>query len=682
MKAPKAKKIPHEIKLHGDIRVDNYYWLNERENPEVIDYLNEENRYTDFQLRETETLQENLFQEMKGRIKEDDDSVPYYYNEYWYQNRYKKGQEYPIYERWKKSSDKELLFDVNTMAEGYRYFHLRGISISPNNTLASFGVDTVSRRIYTLQFKNLETGKLLPDTIENTTGSAVWANDNQTIFYVKKDESLRAYQVYRHQIGTAVEEDVLVFEEKDETFSTFVGKSKSKKYIIIGSSATVSDEYRFIDANTPTADFQIIQARERGLEYSVAHYGDYFYIRTNKDNAFNFKLMRTPVFATTKENWKDVVPHRNEVLLEGVDIFDDYLVVSEKENAVDKIILNRWDKNGKIISSMPLPMEEEVYSAYTSVNLEFTSEVLRYEYSSLTTPWSSMEYNMKTGEKKLLKQQEVLGDFDKENYLTERVWVEARDGNRIPVSLVRRKDLQTSPQNPLFLYGYGAYGHSIDPTFSSIRLSLLDRGFIYAIAHVRGGEEKGRPWYLEGKLLQKKNSFYDFIDVAKSLIEKNITSSDHLYAYGGSAGGLLMGAVLNEEPTLFKGVIAAVPFVDVLTTMMDETIPLTTGEYDEWGNPADEEYYDYIKSYSPYDQVTAKDYTNLLVTTGLHDSQVQYFEPAKWVAKLRELKTDDNLLLLKTNMEAGHGGASGRFAPLKEVALDYAFLLQLEQKKN
>ncbi len=681
MQAPKAQKKPFEISLHGDTRIDNYYWLNERENPKVIQYLEEENAYTDFQMKDTEAIQEILFEEMKSRIKEDDESVPYIFNGYYYQSRYKKDGEYPIYERWKKESEeKELLFDVNEMAEGYSYYHMKGLSVSIDNQLVTFGEDTLSRRIYTIRIKHLRTGELLKDVIENTTGSAVWANDNETLFYVRKDKSLRAYQIWKHRLGTSTDKDELVFEEKDDTFSTFVFKSKSQKYILIGSHSTVSTEYRYIEADEPDSEFQIIQKRERNLEYSVSHYNEYFYIRTNKDEAVNFKLMRTLISQPEKENWENVIAHRENVLLEGFEIFDDYLVVEEKENAIDKIIIHTWDDKGSIISAFPLPFEEEVYSAFTGTNLDFHTDVLRYSYTSMTTPWSVFEYNMKTGEKKLLKQQEVLGGFDSEDYVTERWWVPSRDGVQIPVSVVKRKDLEYSSETPLMMYGYGAYGNSIDPGFSSIRLSLLDRGFIYAIAHVRGGEDLGRPWYEDGKLLHKKNSFNDFIDVAHYCIAQGYSSSQHLYAYGGSAGGLLMGAVLNDEPLLFNGVIAAVPFVDVLTTMMDDSIPLTTGEYDEWGNPNEKEYYDYIKSYSPYDNVEAKDHTNLLVTTGLHDSQVQYFEPAKWVAKLRDFKTDDNLLMLKTDMDTGHGGASGRFESLKEVAFEYAFWLKLENK--
>ncbi len=682
MQAPKAQKIPKEITLHQDVRIDDYYWLNERENPQVIQYLEEENAFTDFQMKDTKDLQEELYQEMKARIKEDDQSVPYFYNGYHYQTRYEKGNEYPIYERWKeKSQEKELLFNVNKMAEGHDFFQLKGIAVSPNNQLVTYATDTLSRRIYTLHIKNLVSGKILEDTIENTTGTAVWANDNQTIFYVKKDKSLRAYQIWKHKLGHPVKNDELVYEEKDETFSVFVSKSKSLQFVFIGSFASVSTEYRYIPADEPDAVFQIIQPRERFLEYFVSHYGDYFYIRTNKDEATNFKLMRTPITSLSKENWVDVIPHREEVLLDGIEIFDEYLVIEEKENAIDKIIINKWDENGKILNSFPLPIDEEVYSAYTSVNLEFNTSVLRYSYTSLCTPWSTLEYDMKSGKKKLLKQQEVLGDFDAEDYITERWWVKARDGVRIPVSAVRRKDTPLTPNTPCVLYGYGAYGHSMEPSFSSIRLSLLDRGFVYAIAHIRGGEDLGRQWYEDGKLLNKKNTFNDFIDVAHYCIEQKWTSSSHLYGVGGSAGGLLMGAVLNLEPMLFNGILAAVPFVDVLTTMMDDSIPLTTGEYDEWGNPNELDYYNYIKSYSPYDNVKKTTYTNMLVTTGLHDSQVQYFEPAKWVAKLREMKTDDHLLLLKTDMKSGHGGASGRFESLKEIALEYAFLFKLEGKQ-
>ena len=677
---PIADKIPKHLEKHGDVRIDNYYWLRDRDNEEVIDYLERENNYYDIITQHTDTFKKDLFQEMKSRIKEDDESVPYKLNGYFYITRYEKGKDYPIYTRKKGSLDapEELLFDVNKMAAGHSYYQLRGLSVSPNNKLVAFGVDTVSRRKYTIYIKNLETGKILKESIPVTTGSATWANDNKTLFYTRKDEkTLRADKIYKHTLGSNPEKDPLIYHEKDETFGTFVYKTKSKKYLVIGSYSTLTTEYRILPANNPNGKFKVFQPRERGLEYNISHFGDAFYVLTNKDKATNFKLMKTSETKTKKENWKEVIPHREDVLLEGIEIFKDFMVVSERQNGLNKIHIRRWDGSNEYY----LPFSSETYTAYPSHNSEFDTNVLRYRYNSLTTPASVIDFNMDTQEKTVLKETEVLGGkFDKSNYEEKRIWATGRDGTKIPVSLVYRKGIKLDGTNPLLQYGYGSYGSTIDPSFSSVRLSLLDRGFIYAIAHIRGGEYLGRQWYENGKLLKKKNTFYDFIDVSKHLIKENYTSPEHLYAMGGSAGGLLMGAVANMSPELYHGIVATVPFVDVVTTMLDDSIPLTTGEYDEWGNPNEKEYYFYIKSYSPYDNIEAKIYPNMLVTTGLHDSQVQYWEPAKWVAKLRELKKDNNLLLLHINMEAGHGGASGRFEALKEVARDYAFLLDLEGK--
>lgn len=676
MKAPVAKKIPTELKKFDDVRIDNYYWLNDRENQEVIDYLNAENAYTEAVLKDTEQLQKDLFEEIKSRIKEDDESVPFKYNGYWYITRFEKGKEYPIYSRKKENLDakEEILFDVNELAKPFSYYQLAGLNVSENNELAAFGQDTLSRRIYTIQIKNLKTGEILPDKIENTTGGSVWASDNKTLYYTRRGDDLRPYQIWKHTLGTPQSEDELIFEETDDTFRTFIYKTKSREYIVIGSSSTVADEYRFIPANDIDAEWKIIQKRERNLEYSIEHYGDHFYILTNKDNATNFKLMKTPIDQTEKNNWIDVIPHRENVLLENFEIFNNWLVLEERKDALTQINIRSWDD--KI--NYYLPFKEEVFTAYIGNNVDFDSEVLRYGYTSMTTPSSVIDFNMKTKESEIKKEQTVLGDFDKNNYETKRIWVTVRDGVKVPVSLVYRKDTPINSNTPLLQYAYGSYGYSMDAYFSSSRLSLLDRGFIFAIAHIRGGQEMGRKWYEDGKMLKKKNTFNDFIDVSKYLIENEYTSAEHLYAMGGSAGGLLMGVIINEAPELYKGVISQVPFVDVLTTMLDDTIPLTTGEYDEWGNPNNQEYYEYIKSYSPIDNIKKMDYPNLLVTTGLHDSQVQYWEPAKWVAKLREYKTDDNLLLLKTDMETGHAGASGRFEALKEVAFEYAFILKLE----
>lgn len=680
MQAPKAKKIAKKIEAHKDIRIDDYYWLNDRENKEVIDYLTAENQYTQAMLEDTERLQNELFEEIKARIKEDDESVPFKYNGYWYITRFEIGKEYPIYSRKKEnlSEKEEILFDVNELAKSFSYFQLTGINISENNQLAAFGQDTLSRRIYTIQIKDLKSGKILEDKLENTTGYSVWAADNKTLFYTRKDEALRAYQIWKHKLGTPQSQDVLVFEEKDETFNAFVFKTKSKKYIMIRTSSTVSDEYRFVLSNQVDSEFKIFQKRERNLEYSVEHYGDYFYILTNKNKATNFKLMKTPIQQTEKNNWIDVVPHRKDVLLENIEIFNNYLVLEERNQALTQLNIRSWD--GK--ENYYLPFKEEVYTSYIGQNPDFDTDILRYGYTSLTTPNSVIDFNMKDRSSEVKKEQVVLGDFNKDNYTSKRLWVEARDGVKIPVSIVYRKDTPINSNTPLLQYAYGSYGYSMDVYFSSSRLSLLDRGFVYAIAHIRGGQELGRDWYEDGKMLNKKNTFNDFIDVSRFLIENQYTSSEHLYAMGGSAGGLLMGVIINEAPELYKGIVAQVPFVDVLTTMLDDSIPLTTGEYDEWGNPNDKVYYDYMKSYSPYDNIKKQNYPNMLVTTGLHDSQVQYWEPAKWVAKLREMKTDDNLLLLKTDMETGHGGASGRFEALKETALEYAFIFKIEGIKK
>ncbi|MBI9072272.1 MAG: S9 family peptidase [Melioribacteraceae bacterium] len=672
--APMAKKIPTELVKHNHKRIDNYYWLNERENPEVIKYLEDENNYTKKILEDTEGLQDELYKEMVGRVKEEDESAPYFSNEYYYYNRYEKGQEYPLYCRKKEGfeSDEIILLNVPEKAQAYSYYHVQNLSVSPNNIILAFGIDTLSRRRYTIKFKDLKTGKLLKDEIPNTTGSLIWANDNKTSFYTVKDKTLRSYKIFKHVLGSDVSDDVEVFHESDEAFSTYVYKTKSKEYIIIGSQSTLSAEFRFIKADEPSEKFKLITPREKNLEYHVDHRNDHFYIRTNLD-AKNFRLMKTPINKTEKKYWTEVISHNKDVLLEDFEIFDDFLVLNERIKGLTNFRIINLQTN----SEHYLDFGEETYSAYTSNNFEFNTDILRFSYSSLTTPSSTFDYNMNTKKKKLIKQQEVLGKFNKENYLSKRLFATAKDGTQIPISLVYKKDIKLNTTNPLLLYAYGSYGASMDPYFSFTRLSLLNRGFIFAIAHVRGGQELGRDWYENGKLLKKKNSFTDFIDCAEYLISEKYTEQNKLFGMGGSAGGLLIGAVSNMAPDLFNGLVAQVPFVDVITTMLDESIPLTTSEYDEWGNPNDKTYYDYMLSYSPYDQVEAKNYPSLLVTTGLHDSQVQYWEPAKWIAKLRDLKTDDNMLLLNTNMEAGHGGASGRFQAFKEISLEYAFLLNL-----
>lgn len=675
--APQAIKKPKKLVKHKDVRIDNYYWLNDKENPEVIDYLNAENEYTKQIMQPTEGFQKELFEEMKSRIKEDDTSVPYKFNGYWYITKYEKGQDYPIYSRKKETLEapEEILFNCNDMAKGLAFFNLGSISISPDNTMASFSTDTIGRRQYTIQIKNLVTGEIYSDKILNTTSSSTWANDNKTLFYCVKDEvTLRSNKIFKHKLRSGIE-DLEVYHENDDTFNTFVYKSKSKKYIIIGSSSTQTSEYRFVNADTPDGDFKVFQKRKRDLEYSIAHYEDSFYIIANGDGATNFKLQKTSETKTEKKFWIDVIPHRKDVLLEDIEIFKDYLVVNERENGLNNLRVISWD--GK--EDYYLPFESETYTTYIGNNPDFDSDVLRYSYNSLTSPGSVIDYNLRTKQSEIKKEQEVLGGkFKKENYESKRIWAIARDGVKVPISLVYKKGVKLDGTSPLLQYAYGSYGSTIDPSFSSVRLSLLDRGFIYAITHVRGGEYLGRDWYENGKLLNKLNTFYDFIDCSKFLIKEKYTSKKHLYAYGGSAGGMLMGAIINMNPELYRGILAAVPFVDVVTTMLDDSIPLTTGEYDEWGNPNKLEFYNYMKSYSPYDNVESKPYPNMLVTTGLHDSQVQYWEPAKWVAKLRELKTDANILLLHTDMDSGHAGASGRFESLKEVALEYAFLLELE----
>ena len=691
--APIADKKSIKLEKHGDVRIDDYFWmrlsdeqkkaeLKDEQTLNVVDYLNEENTYYEKVSAYTKDFQEVLFQEMKGRIKEDDSSVPYKDNGYYYITSYKTGNQYPIYSRKKDSleANQEIIFDVNQMAKGFDYYQLGGLNISENNKLVVFATDTVSRRQYTLRVKNLETGEIYKDIIENTTGGSVWANDNKTIFYTKKNPvTLRSEKIFRHLLGTSASEDVEVFHEKDETFGTYVTKSKSNKFIIIGSYNTVSSEAQFLDADNPTGNFNMLQPRVRDLEYSVAHYENDFYLLTNKDSATNFKLMKTPINSSGKENWIDVIPHRKDTLLEDFSIFKDYLILEERSNGLNKIRIKRWDNK----EDYYLPFDEETYSVGVYANPEFDTDIIRYSYNSMTTPASVIDFNLTNKSKDIKKEQEVLGGkFQKENYVSKRIWANTRDGKKVAISLVYHKDTKLNNETPLMQYAYGSYGYTISDGFSTTRLSLLDRGFVFALTHVRGGQYLGREWYDDGKMLQKKNTFTDFIDCSKYLIENNYTSSEHLYAMGGSAGGLLMGVIVNMNPELYNGVIAAVPFVDVITTMLDESIPLTTGEYDEWGNPNIKEYYDYIKSYSPYDQISAASYPNMLVTTGYFDSQVQYWEPAKWVAKLRDLKTDNNLLFLNTNMDAGHGGASGRFDALKETAKEYTFFLALENKLN
>lgn len=690
MNTPRAKKIGKELVEHGHSRIDNYYWMRlsdeqknaatpDEQTADVLAYLKEENDYTEAGLKHTEELQKQLFEEMKGRIKEDDSSVPVKQNGYWYYTRFEVGQDYAFNCRKKdsmESGEEEILINGPEMAKGKDYWALGGLSISENNRFMVYGVDEVSRRVYTLRVRDLQTGELFNEVIEGTSGSATWASDNLHFFYTKKDaQTLRDSQIWRHELGTDPAQDVLIFEEKDEEFSCFIYKTKTKAYLIIGSSQTVSDEYRVLEANNPKGEFRLFQSRVRDLEYSITHFEDRFYILTNLE-AKNFRFMSCPLHSTSQENWEEVIAHREDTLLESVELFKDYLVLEERTAGLVHIRITRWDKSEEHYLEFPDP----TYSAGVGANPEFDTETLRFGYSSMTTPGSVFDYNMKTRERELKKQQPVLGEFNSSDYISERVFATAADGVLVPISLVYKKGFERNGHSPCLLYAYGSYGHSIDAGFSSTRLSLLNRGFVFAIAHIRGGSDMGRNWYEDGKLLKKKNTFTDFIACGEFLAQEKYSSSNCLYAMGGSAGGLLMGAVANMAPHVFHGIISAVPFVDVVTTMLDESIPLTTFEFDEWGNPKDKDYYEYMLSYSPIDNIEAKDYPHILVTTGYWDSQVQYWEPAKYVAKLRDLKTDSNKLFFKCTMEAGHGGKSGRFEALKEVAMEYAFLLDLAKK--
>ncbi|MDH3733069.1 MAG: S9 family peptidase [Gemmatimonadota bacterium] len=676
IEAPTANVVPRQLETHGHIRVDNYYWLNDREDPEVISYLEAENAYTETMMAHTADLRGELFDEIKGRDKQTDLSVPVFRNGYFYYSRTEDGKDYSIRARKEGSLDapEEILIDENVRADGKSFYRLAASSVSSGNDLLAFAEDEVGRNLFTLRFKNLETGEIFDEEIPGISGNVVWAEDNRTVFYSKRDpQTLRSYQVYRHELGTDPSADVLVFQEDDEEFSSFVRKTRSRDYVVIGSSHTLTNEYRYLDSRNPTGDFTVFLPREEGHEHSMDHFGDHFYISTNTGGASNFKLMRTPVTATGMESWEEVIGHRGDVLLQGFTPFEDHLVVNERSAGLMNIRVIPWDGSGEHY----IEFDDPAYLAYTTGNPEMGTTTLRFGYTSPAVPRTIYDYDMNTRERTLLKQDEVLGEFDSGAYVVERVMAPARDGVEVPVSIVYRDGVEKDGSNPTLLYAYGSYGSSMDATFSSSRLSLLDRGFVYAIAHIRGGQEMGRQWYEDGKMFNKINTFTDFIDVAEFLIEQGYTTPERLFAKGGSAGGLLMGAVTNMRPDLFRGVIANVPFVDVVTTMLDESIPLTTFEFDEWGNPDDLESYNYMLSYSPYDQVEAKDYPNLLVTTGLHDSQVQYWEPAKWVAKLRSLKTDDNRLLLKTHMDAGHGGGSGRDRRYEETAFEFAFMLDL-----
>lgn len=677
--APIAKKVPFEMTHHGNTRVDNYYWMrdDERKDPEILAHLEAENSYTEQKLKHTEALQAQLFDEIKGRIVKDDQSVPVKQGDYFYGSEVSGDNEYSVYTRAKDlaGTDKQVLLDVNELAKAHDYFSVSTLTVSENDNLLAYGEDTLSRRIYTIRIKDLTTGEYLKDKIEGTSGNIVWGNDNTFLYYIKKDpQTLLGYQVYRHVLGTDQSSDELVYEEKNKAYYTYISKSKDSSLVYIHHSSTEARGVSIIDANDAKAKPTRFIPREDKHEYSIAKLNNDFYITTNLD-AVNFRLMKVDASKVgDKAHWQEVIPARDNVKLEDITLFENHLVYQERENGLTNVTVRKLD-SGKEFN---LDFKDTAFAAGMYGNNELDNASVRLYYTSMTTPSSVIEYTLEDGKKTVLKEQKVLGDFNSDNYVSERIMVTARDGKKVPVSLVYHKDkFKKDGTNPLYQYGYGSYGATFDPTFSTSRLSLLDRGFVYAIAHIRGSQMLGRPWYEDGKKLTKKNTFNDFVDVTKALVEQGYGAKDKVFAVGGSAGGLLMGAVINQAPELYRGVASHVPFVDVVTTMLDESIPLTTNEYDEWGNPNEKAYYDYMLSYSPYDQVKRQAYPNLLVTTGLHDSQVQYFEPMKWVAKLREYKTNDNLLLFKTDMEAGHGGASGRFKRINDTALEYAFFIDL-----
>jgi oligopeptidase B len=671
---PVAKVISKADTLHGDIRIDNYFWLREKSNPEVIKYLEAENEYTEAVMKHTTKFQERLYEELLDRIKETDLSVPEKIDDYYYYSRTEEGKQYSIYCRKKESLDaeEEILLDQNALAEGYNYFDIGAFQISPDHQLLAYSVDTTGSETFTLYVKDLNAGELLKDEIKNIYYDVEWGNNNKTIFYITLDEAKRPYKLYRHILGTAQEEDEMVYHESDEAFYLSISKTRDKEYLIMTLGSMTTTEVRYLKADLPKDNFKVIHPRQHEMEYYVTHHDDKFYIMTN-DEAKNFKLMEVTVTDPSKKNWKEVIPHRDSVKIDGMDVFRNHLVVYERERGLKKLRITNLINNQIHYVDFPEP----VYTFWRDRNPDFNTNVLRFTYTSLVTPKSVFDYNMDDKTRELKKQYEVLGGYDPSLYQSERIFAKVSDGTMVPMSLVYKKGMVKDGNNPLYLYGYGAYGISWEPTFSSNRLSLLDRGFVYAIAHVRGGGEMGRYWYDEGKLLKKKNTFTDFIACAEHLIAENYTSGDKLVICGGSAGGLLVGAVTNMRPDLFEAVIADVPFVDALNTMLDPSIPLTVIEYEEWGNPNEKEYYDYMKSYSPYDNVEAKEYPNMLITAGLNDPRVQYWEPAKWTAKLRALKTDKNILLLKTKMGEGHMGASGRYDYLKDIAFEYAFIFDL-----
>ncbi len=681
-KPPVAEKKEHIRDIHGDKVNDPYYWMYDYfgkgpDSTKAVDYLKAENAYLEEVMSPTKKLQEDLFTEMKARIKEKDESVPVFKNGYYYYTRTEDGKQYYKYCRKKGSLDakEEILLDIDKMAEGHAYYAAAGFSISEDNKLLGFAIDEVSRRQYSIYVKNLETGEILKDVVKNAEGGICWANDNKTFFYTSKNTvTLLSEKIKRHTLGTDASTDDTVYEEKDKANYIGVYKSKNNKYIFIHSGATMSTENLILDASKPNEAFKSFQPRMKNVIYDVTPLADKFLIRTNKDGALNFKLMECPLDKTGAENWKEVIPHRKDVLLSDVEEFKDFLVFNERKDGLVQLRVKSLTNT----TEYNINFGEAAYTAYTTGNPEYNSTTLRYGYTSLVTPSSVYDYDLVKKTKKLMKQQEVLGGYNATDYVTERLYATATDGTKIPISVVYKKGFKKDGNAPFLLYAYGSYGASMDASFNSARLSLLNRGFAFAIAHIRGGQEMGRQWYEDGKMMKKKNTFTDFINCGEFLVKEKYTSKNHLYAQGGSAGGLLMGAIVNMAPDLWKGAIAQVPFVDVVNTMLDESIPLTTNEFDEWGNPKNKDAYVYMKSYSPYENIEKKNYPNLLVTTGLHDSQVQYFEPAKWVAKLRDMKTDNNVLLLHTNMKFGHGGASGRFDYLKDVALNYAFMFSLE----
>jgi len=669
---PIAKLVPNVTKIHGDELVDPYHWLRQRDDPEVVAYLEAENRYTEAMMEHTADEQQQLYDEILSRIKETDLTVPVRRGDYFYYSRTEESLQYRIYCRRKGSLEavEKVILDVNALAEGHDFFHLGAIAVSPDHRLLAYSVDAVGSEEFTLRVKDLGTGRLLDDEITNVAYTVEWGNDNRTLFYTTRDQAQRPFKVHRHVLGTDPADDLVLYHETDEAFAVYVEKTRSKSYLTILCASSVTTEVRYLAADTPLGDFTLFRPRRHGVEYYLGHHGEYFYIRTN-DGAKNFKLLRTPVAGIAEENWEEVLPHRSDVKLEGVHLFKNHMVVFERRVGIRRM----WVRDLVTGKDHRVGFPESVYTLELGSNPEFDTEVFRFEYTSLITPRSVYDYNMRDGRRELLKQIEVLGGYDPSLYFSERIYARAPDGIAVPISLVYRKDLERDGGSPCLLYGYGAYGANIDPSFRSRRLSLLDRGFVFALTHVRGSSTLGEEWRDAGKMLQKRNTFTDFIAAAEHLIDQGYTSADRLAIQGGSAGGLLLGAVLNMRPELFKVAIAQVPFVDVLNTMLDASIPLTVIEYDEWGNPADEECYRYIKSYSPYDNVTAQEYPHILITAGLNDSRVQYWEPAKWTARLRALKTDANRLLLKTKMGAGHAGASGRYDALKDVAFEWTFLL-------